>query len=281
MPDLPVLTIGETQVMPVAVLAALAVIPITWIVTRFAGRAIDRFFNGHISSHQEKSHNIGILVKVFIWIIGLELALHFLGIRLTSLFAASGFLALGAGFAVKNVVENFLSGGIIRVENSIQVGDMIIVQDRWLTVEHLGIRTAEAVTFDGEMVLIPNTIITESIIQNMTRRDHSCRVKLDVGVAYESDLKLVRKTLEDTVNRQDWMSDKNAPLVYLDSFGDSAVIYKIHVWIHEARHSRRSKSDLYEAIWQALNDAGIIIAFPQLDVHLNRVDPTGVNANKG
>ncbi len=279
MSHLPTLTIGSIQITIVALLVALAVVAVTWIFARFAGRAIERFFDGHKSSYQEKSLNIGILVKILIWIIGLELALHFLGIRLSTLFAASAFFALGAGFAIKNVVENFLSGGIIRIENSIRVGDMISVQGKWLTVRHLGARTVEAATFDGEMVLIPNSMIAESIIQNMTRRDHSCRVELDVGVAYECDLKLVRKTLENTVNNLDWTSDMRPPVVYLDAFGDSAVIYKIYVWIAEAGRWRRAKSDLHESIWQALNDAGVTIAFPQLDVHLNRIDESGADKN--
>ncbi len=84
-----------------------------------------------------------------------------------------------------------------------------------------------------------------------------------------SDLALVRKTLEETVDKLEWRCSAKNPTVYLREFGDSSVNYDIDVWIDDANDSRGRKSDIHEAIWRALKDSGITIAFPQLDVHLD------------
>jgi small-conductance mechanosensitive channel len=94
-----------------------------------------------------------------------------------------------------------------------------------------------------------------------------------VGVSYDSDLDLVRQTLETTLNGLEWRSAKPEPAVYLTEFGESSVNYKTYVWIDDVRHTLGPASDLHEAIWRALKEAGIVIAFRQLDVHLDR--PSG------
>jgi potassium-dependent mechanosensitive channel len=270
--DLPLFTLDQSQVTIGGLLAVLAVLLATYVATQITDRAINRYLKRHSRGAAEVPGVYATIIKVIIWFVGIEIALKILGIQLMTLLTAGGFLALGAGFAVKNVVENFLSGGIIRAEKTVNCGDVIIVEGQWMAVQHLGIRTVEAITLDGENVLIPNSTVAESIVQNLTYHDRTCRLRVDVGVAYESDLKLVRKTLENTVRQLKWKSEHQKPVVYLHEFGDSAVQYVVHVWIDEADHGRQAKSDLHEAIWWGLKDANITIAFPQLDVHLNEVN---------
>ena len=212
----------------------------------------------------------GVLVKLIIWLIGFEITTHLFGIQLTTLFAASGFFALAAGFAVKNVVENFLSGGILRLEKTISRGDMIVVEGKWMTVYRIGLRVTIATTYDGEEVLIPNSLIAESMVTNMTRNNRLHRIQVQVGVSYDSDLKLVREVLEQTIDKLEWRSNVKNPVLYLEEFGDFSVNYVIKLWINEARESRKRKSELLEAIWWALKDRDITIAYPQMDLHLDQ-----------
>jgi potassium efflux system protein len=202
--------------------------------------------------------------------------LQILGIELTTLFAAGGFLAIGAGFAAKNIVENLFSGSILRAEKIIRHGDLIIANDKWLIVHKIGPRTVIANTFDGVEVMVPNSVLAQSTVQNLTRNNRLYRISLKVGVAYESDLALVRKTLEETLDKLEWRSQANNPFVWLSEFGDSSVIYKVYVWIDDAMCTGEKRSDLHEAVWWALKDADITIALPQLDVNLDKglVDKT-------
>ena len=266
-----VFSTGGTDTTVAALLVSISVAILTLLMGRVARKAVTRFA-GRFKEHHKDPSPYGIALQIIVLVIGFELALHVLGIRLTTLFATTGFLALGAGFAVKNIVENFLSGGILRAERTIRPGDLIIVSGKWLLINRIGMRATVAHTYEGDEVLIPNTLIAQSMVQNLTRNNRLHRIEVHVGVAYTSDLALVRNTLEETSNQLEWRSQAKNPAVYLAEFGASSVNYVVEVWIDDADDSRSRRSDLHEAIWWALKENSITISFPQLDVHLDHGD---------
>lgn len=276
----PILNIGDTPITLGTLLIAGIIVITTLFIASLAKKTVQRFLNKFSEKEAGTVRILGITVQIIIWIIGFEIALHLLGIHLTSLFAASGFLALGAGFAIKNIVENFLSGGILRLEHTIRPGDLVVVDGKWIYIHHIGMRVTTAKTYSGEEILIPNSLIAQAMVENLTRHDNLYRIQVQVGVAYESDLDMVRKTIEEMVERLEWRSRTKEFELYLDDFGDSSVNYSIDVWIDDVHESRQRKSDLHEAVWWALKDKGIAIAYPQLDVHLDK-KATGAQKKPG
>lgn len=276
---LPLFTVGNTQTTLGSLLAVIVIFVATLLLASIANKAVQRFLKRFDNEDTNAANISGMVVKYIIWLIGFEIIFHLLGIHLTAFFAASGFLALGTGFAVKNIVENFLSGRILLLEKTIRPGDLIIVNDKWMYIHHLGTRVTTALTYDGEQVLIPNSMIAQSMITNLTRNDRLHRIQILLGVSYDSDLKLVRETLEQAIDKLEWRSKIKKPTLYLDAFGDSSVNYSIEVWIDEASNSRRRRSDLHEVVWWALKDNDITIAYPQTDLHLDQ-DVLDAIANK-
>lgn len=270
--DLTVFVVGDTVTTVRACLTAIVILFATYVLARLAKKAIGRTID-RVDGLDNSRRMLGFFVGLIVWLVGFEIALHLLGLNLNTVFAASGFLAFGAGFAAKNIVENFLSGVILRIERTIRPGDVIIVQEKWMTVSRIGSRVTVADTFDGEEILIPNSVITQSMVTNLTRRDSLFRLQAEVGVAYDSDLKEVRRVLEDAVKSIEWCPDSQTSGVYLHQFADSSVVYKITTWARDLDNARSRKSDLLETIWWALKDKGITIAFPQLDVHIDRHTP--------
>jgi small-conductance mechanosensitive channel len=266
--DWPIFRIGDTETTLGSLLVVIAIAAGTVLIGRLARSAVRRRFQKLHAQDDEAAGVYGFVAQLIIWFIGLELALHSLGIHLTSILAASGFLAIGAGFAAKNILENFMSGGILRLEKTIRHGDIVIVDGKWIVIQRVGIRITEATTYEGEDILIPNSLIAQSMVQNLTRRGRQCRINMGVGVDYNSDLALVRKTLEETVDKLDWRLKDKQPEVFLVEFAESSVHYQITLWVDDVTDSFRRKSDLHEAIWWALKDKGINIAYPQLDLHL-------------
>ncbi len=250
-------------------LAIAAILVVTYLVARSVHRLARHHFSRLGVDDDIALQTTALVLQVVVWFIGIEVVLHLLGIRLATLFATTGFLAIGAGFGIKSLVENWLSGVILRMGQTIRPGDVVVVQDRWLQIKRIGPRTTDALTYRNEEVLIPNSTIAGQMVTNLTRHDRLFRIEATVGVSYNSDLDAVRKTLETTLNDLEWRSTKREPAVYLKKFGDSSVNYTVHVWIDDVGHTLRSASDLHEAIWWALKRAGITIAFPQLDVHLD------------
>jgi len=271
---LPLFTINGAQTTVGVLLAVIGVALATLLIAHLTRNVVRRSVGRH-GGNNEAIRVIGIVTQLAVWLIGFEIALHLLGIRLSSLFAASGFLALVGGFAAKDLAQNFLSGVTLRAEKIIRPGDLLIVNEKWIFVQNIGSRVTVAKTYDGEEVLIPNTMIVQSMVVNLTRSDRLHRISTQIGVSYDSDLKLVRQTLEETVDKLDWRWADEGPLILLTDFGASSVNYNIKVWIDDVGESGSRKSDLNEAIWWALKSKKITIAYPQLDVHL---DPPPVEA---
>lgn len=268
--SLPVFTIGGVQSTLGTLLSAFIVVIATILIAQLVKKSVHRALKKLDDKEAHLARIFGIVTQIIIWIVGLEIVLNFLGIQLTTLFAASGFLALGAGFAVKNIVENFLSGGILKLEKTIRPGDLIIVRDKWMFIQNIGLRVTTALTYSGEEVLIPNSLIAQSLVTNLTRNNRFYRIEVKLGVSYDSDLDLVRKTLEQAIEKLEWRSKAKEPILFLDEFGDSSVNYSVDVWVDDANDSRGRKSDLHEAVWWALKDKNITIAYPQVDLHLDQ-----------
>jgi len=241
----------------------------TGIAMFAAGRIVRRGFRKKLGGDPIALNVTARITQVFTLLAGIEVFLHAFDIRLTTLLAAGGVAAIGVGFAAKAIVENFLAGVSLRLDQTIRRGDVIELEGQQLTVRRIGIRTTTAETFDDEEVIVPNATLAHSTIVNLTRHSTLYRVRANVGVAYESDLKLVRKTLEDCIEGLAFRSDAHPSLVILEEFAASSVNYSCRVWVKDANDSLTCRSSLHEAIWWALKDAGIGIPYPQLDVHVD------------
>jgi potassium-dependent mechanosensitive channel len=204
---------------------------------------------------------------------GLAVSLHLAGIKLGSVFAAGAVFAVGFGFAMQNIAQNFVSGIILLIERTIKPGDVLEVGSQIVKVMKMSIRATIVRTLDDEDIIVPNSTLVQSNVKNYTLEDNLYRVKVVVGVAYESDLKLVREVLERATAQVPWRDPAYPPRVLLINFGASSVEYEASAWMHEPFNLRVAGSDLREAIWVAFQRAGIRIAYPQLDVHLK--EPLG------
>ena len=178
---------------------------------------------------------------------------------------------------MKTTAENYVSGMMLRTERIIKPGDVLETEGAMVRVKSIGFRATIVRTKDEKDLVIPNSQLVQDRIVNYTYRDTVCRFETTVGVAYASDLKKVREVLESVCNQLDWASPRHKPAVILSGFGDSAVNYKIRVWIENPWDAGGRQALLNEAIWWGLKDAGIVIAYRQLDVHIDETfrDATG------
>ena len=110
----------------------------------------------------------------------------------------------------------------------------------------------------------------QSTVKNYTLRDSHYRLRAEVGVIYGSDMDLVVTTLKQAADAVDSRMQSNEPLALLTGFGDSSVNFEVSIWIDDPWRARPVLSQLHQAIWRALKEAGITIAFPQLDVHFDQ-----------
>ncbi|MCP3981129.1 MAG: mechanosensitive ion channel [bacterium] len=270
--------IAGTSITVATLVLFLLIIILSFLISSLVSRAMGRVFRKSAVQHEGSIHVAQRLTHYLILIVGLGIGFETIGVDLGTLFAAGAVLAVGIGFAMQNLAQNFVSGVILLIERSIKPGDVLQVDNQFVRVTKMAIRTTHARTLDDEEIIVPNATIVQSTVTNYTLRDSYYRLRTSVGVLYSSDMALVRNTLESVAAGIDWRSKNKDPVVLLTEFGNSSVIFEVSVWISDPWAVRRRRSDLNESIWWALKDAGITIAFPQVDLHL---DPPVMKALEG
>jgi small-conductance mechanosensitive channel len=257
-------TIAGTPITVATLAVSFILAVLSLILARFAERGAARFLRTRGVKDDGSVGATARLVYYAVLVVGLAVAIHALGINLTALFAAGAFLAIAFGFAMQNITQNFVSGLILLVERTIKPGDIIEVEGRMVRIT---VRT-----WDSEDFIIPNSVLVSSTVKNFTLGDRLHRIRTLVGVTYDSDMKKVREVLEETTRSLPWREASTDPVILMKQFGNSSVDFDVSVWVEDPFARSVSQSNLNEAVWFALKDASITIAFPQLDVHLD--DPT-------
>lgn len=252
----------------ITIITFFIIVLVTWITSRVIRRAIERGFEKRALDPGTAAVTTR-LTHYTVMAVGLAVALQNLGVNLGALFAAGAILGIALGFAMQNIVQNFVSGLILLVERTIKPGDVLEVEGRVVMVEKMGIRTSVARTRDEEELIVPNSLLVQSTVKNYTFRDSLYRLRARVGVEYGSDMKRVMEVLRAACMEIEWRFQGRDPAVFLTEFGTSSVNFEASVWTDDPWHSRRQHSELMQAIWWAIQDAGITIAFPQLDVHFD------------
>lgn len=209
------------------------------------------------------------LIHYGILFVGFATAVDNLGFNLSAIFAAGAVLGVGIGFAFQHVAQNFIAGMLLLFERSIKPGDILEVEGEVVRVEDMRIRSTVARTRDDEQLIIPNSTLSQGTVKNFTMEDSLYRVTISVGVTYDSEMRDVRDALETVADSMKWRVETHDPMVLMTAFGDSSVNFGVSVWTNDPWRSRRAESDLHEAVWWELKERGIVIAFPQLDVHFD------------
>ena len=225
----------------------------------------------------DKDPNLVHLVQRLLYIVALAVifitTLAMLNVPITAFAFLSGAIAIGFGFGAQNIINNFISGWILMGEKPIRIGDFLEVEGVKGVVEEINTRSTRVRRVDGVHMLIPNSKLLENTVINWTLRDRLIRGVVSVGVAYGSDCQKVKKTMLDVTNTQPetLTEDGKAPQVYFQEFGDNALIFEVYFWINSYVEGglRLVASNIRFGLDEAFNKQGIVVAFPQRDVHID------------
>ena len=273
--------LGGTQITVGGLLVFGAVLAGAWIFSRLTQRALERTVGRRRGDADEPHIGLevgGRLLHYGVMLLAVAFGLHLIGINLAALFAAGAVLAVAVGFAMQNIAQNFVSGLILLMERSIQPGDVLEVDGQVVRVVDMRIRSTVCRSRDEEELIVPNSVLVQSTVKNYTLRDNLYRLRVPVGVVYGSDMRRVREVLERTAREFEDRVPGREPMVLLTGFGTSSVDWEVSVWTDRPWRALIIRSELHQAVWRALRDAGVTIAFPQLDVHF---DDEAVHAWEG
>ena len=263
----------ETEKLAVTISDILIVILIL-VITKTVIELIKRLFRKQTARKNidvGKSHAILQLLRYILWITAIVACLDIIGINITIFLAGSAALLVGLGLGLQHVFQDFIAGIILLFEGSIKVGDIVEIEEQTVgRVKEIGLRTSKIETRNNIIMIIPNSkFITDNVI-NWSHIEKKSRFSVSVGVAYGSDVELVRDVLISCANEHNEVSKKPSAFVKFEDFGESSLDFELYFWTSNNFGVEIIKSDLRFMIDKKFRENGIQIPFPQRDLHIKK-----------
>lgn len=265
----PIVTIGDTPVSLWTLCKAVLILLAVVLSSGFVRAWLDYKVYPSLGVEEGLGYAINTFLKYLLLVVGLLISLNSVGLDLRVLMVFAGALGIGLGLGLQNMFANLAAGFSLVFGRLIRKGDWIQVGDRAGLVQAVSLRSTKVRTRDNIEYLVPNSELTSQTIINYTLSDPLIRVHVPVGVSYRSRPKEVERILLDAALANGNVSRHKEPEVWFCQYGESSIDFELLVWIDARKVSEnRVKSELYFAIFDALEKAGIEIPFPQRDVHI-------------
>lgn len=257
---------------PVNLLLALQGV-LTIVVTIFIALWISRVIENKVMRVQHVNMNLRVvmakLLRMLLLFIAVLIALSAVGLDITMLSVFGGALGVGLGFGLQRIASNYVSGFIILLDESMQIGDVVTIDTHYGVVSDLRTRYLVLRKLDGTQVIIPNeTLITNPVI-NHSFTDHKARVQMPIQVSYDSPLETAMQLIVDISVRHSRVLVEPEPSVQIKGFGESGIDLMLSIWIPDPEEGSGSlQSEIYLEIWRAFQANKISIPFPQREVRI-------------
>ena len=273
--DFQILVIDNQPITIKKLITAFIILIVGILIARYVLKVIGRRLFAY--AHLKESTASGVQ-KIFLYLaylLVLLFALRTVNIPLEAFAFLGGAIAIGVGFGAQNLINNFISGFIIMGERPIKIGNIVEVEGVLGQIEEIGARSTRIRTGENIHILVPNSSFLEKNITNWTLSDQQIRAYVTVGVRYGSPVREVERLLLEAVRGEAKVLRFPEPFIIFNDFGDNALIFQVHFWISIIRiiDRRLLESNIRFRIDDLFREAGIVIAFPQRDIHLDSQTP--------
>ena len=263
-------TFANENLVPYAwsIAAALVIFIIgSWIVARLSGW-VKKLLNKRMD--ETVATFLGRIVHVLLFVFVVIASLDQLGIETTSLVAILGAAGLAVGLALKDSLGNFAAGVMLIMFKPFRVGHYVEAGGTSGTVKEIRIFATIMNSPDNKVLTVPNGAIMSGNIVNYSEKP-TRRVDMVFGVAYDADLSVVKKVLQEVLAADDRVLKDPAPTIVVGELADSSVNFLCRPWVNSADYWP-VLWDTTEIVKRRFDEAGIGIPFPQMDVHLDKND---------
>ena len=223
---------------------------------------------------------ISSLTQYTIVAVGIVLVFNLLGGSWSEIQWLIAALGVGIGFGLQEIVANFICGLILLFERPIRIGDVVTVGDTDGIVTKIRIRSTTIRNWDQKELLVPNKEFITGRLLNWTLSDPVTRIVIPVGIAYGSDVARAIQLVQEAADEHERVLDDPPTLVSFEEFGESSLTIVLRCFIGSMDYWRLTISELHQAINNKFKDAGMVIAFPQRDIHLDTSNPLDVRIHK-
>ncbi|MFB1485719.1 MULTISPECIES: mechanosensitive ion channel domain-containing protein [unclassified Thiocapsa] len=270
---------GEETALPVTLadlgLALLYLVAIAVLAKRLPAM-LEIILSERLHMASSSRYTVTTLTTYVIVALGIVLALNTVGAQWSQLQWLVAAMGLGIGFGLQEIVANFVSGLIILFERPVRVGDVITVDGTDGVVTKIRIRATTIRGYDRKELLVPNKELITGRLLNWSLSDPVTRIMILVGVAYDTDVDLAHVLMREAAEENPRVLANPKPAMNLEGFGDNALTLSLRAFIEDIEHRVAITSELNMAINRKFRDAGIVIAYPQRDLHLDTRGPLRV-----
>ncbi|ADD69023.1 MscS Mechanosensitive ion channel [Denitrovibrio acetiphilus DSM 12809] len=233
------------------------------IIAKVAGKAL-----GKASVEITLSRFLTKLIYYMLLAAVVIAALNRLGIETTSVVAVFATAGLAIGLALKDSLSNLAAGVMIIIFKPFIIGNFVEAAGTSGIVDEISIFTTKLKTPDNKIIIIPNSAVLGANITNYSAQ-LTRRVDITIGVGYESDIKKVKDILKGIIAETTTILPDPEPVVVLSNLGESSIDFTMRSWVNTDDYWP-TYFDMLEQIKMKLDDAGVNIPFPQMDIHIRK-----------
>lgn len=248
-----------------SLLTGLVALLVFWLIARAVRFVVARSLK-RLKASEHAARIVSRLAFIPVIVIGVLVSLGLMGVNAGALVASLGLVSVGVGFALKDVIENFLAGMIIILQRPFVVGDVVRFGEVEGAVEDVRARDTVIRMYDGRTVFVPNASLFSSALVNATRNRRR-RLDFEVAVSFAGDPAQATRAAAEALRGVAGALEEPAPLVVVEALKDSAVGLRAYFWIDPTRSSvLEARSEAIAAVKRGLEEAGVEIPFPILTV---------------
>ena len=258
--------------------AMLLILGLTWFLSRFVALLIVEYVRPSVSdklpgkrADKQMIPAIKRSVQTIIWGFGIVIALNNSGYDVKALVAGLGIGGLALALAAKNTVTNIFGGITIFFDKPFRIGDRVRVSGYDGYIVAMGLRSFRLSTLEGTEVVIPNAVIIDNVVENVSR-EPSRRVVLELGLTYDTNPGQMKRAMEILRDIADQNPNvENAPVVYFNTFADSSINISFIYFIIKGKDIFETQSEVNLAILERFNAEGLNFAFPTQTMYVNNI----------
>ena len=211
------------------------------------------------------------VLKIILFVLVFLYILDIWGVEITPLLAGLGIAGLAIALALQPILSNIFSGVSMILDRSVRVGDLVYLDSETRgKIKKIGLRSTKIRTFDNELIIVPNSKLAESKIQNIALPEPKTRVVVPFSVAYGSDVDKVKKIIMKEIKTIKNFCKDPEPAVRFREMGESALNFKAYFYVESFEDRFAAIDEANTKIYNALNKNKISIPFPQMDIHMEK-----------
>lgn len=261
--------IGKTEFNLLILIQAI----LTVVITMFIALWISRLIENKIMATEQINKNMRVvlskILRIALMFVAILMSLSAVGLDITFLSVFGGAIGVGIGFGLQKIASNYISGFIILVDESMQLGDVVTVETHYGVVSDMRSRYMVLKKLDGTEVVIPNETLITNLVINHSSNNRKAKVVIPMSISYESDLELAMSLMKDIAKVHKRVISDPETVVIINNFAESGIELYLNVWIADPEEgSANLKSEIYLGIWKSFKANQITIPYPQREVRL-------------